>query len=332
MRSSSSTDRVTLTRLTEAPPLRERLASDVRRGLSGSQKALPPIYFYDARGSELFERITELDEYYPTRAEREILQHHAEDLVATARLDELVELGSGSSAKTDLLLEAMRGSGGRRYAALEISESALEVALDRLRRDHPWLTVDGYVGDFHHDLRAIPRHGARTIAFLGSTLGNFTLRDREVLLRTIAAALAPGDVFLLGVDLVKSPEVLIPAYDDKAGVTAEFNRNVLHVINRELDGNIPVDAFGHRAIWNPTEERIEMHLVATADVRAQLASIDFDLKVGRGEHIVTEYSHKFRLDQLRRELAGVGLQIAKVVTDHRDRFAVLLARRAADQG
>lgn len=321
------TNRVSLTRLTGPRPLHEQLADDVRRGLTGPDKWLPPIYFYDARGSALFERITELEEYYPTRAEQEILSGHAHALVGVSVPDELVELGSGSSAKTGLLLEALRRVGGLRYAALEISESALTGALERLSREHPWLTLDGYVGDFHHDLRSIPTSGRRLLAFLGSTLGNLGPHERDVLLSEIAAALAPGDHFLLGADLVKGPEVLVPAYDDAEGVTAAFNRNVLHVVNRELDGDLPVDAFAHRAVWNEEAERIEMHLVATTEIRARLAAIDLELRFATDEHIVTEHSHKFRLDDLRRELGGVGLQVERVVTDRLGRFALVLARR-----
>lgn len=304
----------------------EQLADDVKAGLTGRRKWLPPIYFYDVHGSELFEQITTLDEYYPTRAEREILDQHADDLVAAAAPDEIVELGSGSSVKTDLLLEAMRRTGGHRYAALEISETALVAAIERLSDDHPWLIVDGYVGDFHHDLAAISRSGRRLVTFLGSTLGNLDVAQRKILLAQIAATLEPTDSFLLGIDLVKSPDVLVPAYDDAAGVTAAFNRNVLRVINRVLDGDLPIDAFAHQAVWNQAAERIEMHLVATTDVRAHLAAINLALEFSAGEHIVTEHSHKFRIASIRRELAGVGLRIAQVVTDSQNRFAVILAR------
>lgn len=322
------TDQVSLTRLTLQRPLREALDVDVRRGLTGPGKWLPPIYFYDAHGSELFERVTELQEYYPTRVERQILARHADDLVGAIAPFELLELGSGSSAKTDLLLAALHRAGGRRYAALEISESALTGAIERLGAAHPWLSIDGYVGDFHHDLGGIERLGPRLVAFLGSTLGNLAPTEREVLLSSVADVLAPDDGFLLGVDLLKSAAELVPAYDDAQGVTAAFNRNVLHVINRELDGDLPIDRFAHRAVWNPAAERIEMHLVATTAIRAHLAAIDLTLSFRAGEHIVTEHSHKFRIDQLRRELSLAGLRVSQVVTDDQDRFAVVLARPA----
>ncbi len=314
-----------LTRLSALRPLRERLATDVRQGLTGSERSLPPIYLYDDNGSALFEHITELDEYYPTRTERTILERHAEELVAVIRPDELLELGSGSSAKTDLLLTALLDGGGHRYVALEISEAAVTPAIDRLRLQYPGLTVDGYLGDFHHDLPAIERSGRRLVTFLGSTIGNLDPSNREVLLQQIAAVLEPDDAVLLGIDLVKDPGVLVPAYDDAAGVTAAFNRNVLHVINRELDGDIPVDAFAHRAVWNAEAERIEMHLVANRSVDAHLAAIDLDLAFGRDDHIVTEHSHKFRIEGFVDELAAVGLSVDQVVTDDRGWFAEVLA-------
>ncbi len=314
-----------LTRLSALRPLRERLATDVRQGLTGSERSLPPIYLYDDNGSALFEHITELDEYYPTRTERTILERHADELVAVIRPDELLELGSGSSAKTDLLLTALLDGGGHRYVALEISEAAVTPAIDRLRLQYPGLTVDGYLGDFHHDLPAIERSGRRLVTFLGSTIGNLDPSNREVLLQQIAAVLEPDDAVLLGIDLVKDPGVLVPAYDDAAGVTAAFNRNVLHVINRELDGDIPVDAFAHRAVWNAEAERIEMHLVANRSVDAHLAAIDLDLAFGRDDHIVTEHSHKFRIEGFVDELAAVGLSVDQVVTDDRGWFAEVLA-------
>lgn len=314
-----------LTRLSALRPLRERLATDVRQGLTGSERSLPPIYLYDANGSDLFEHITELDEYYPTRTERTILERHAEELVAAIRPDELLELGSGSSVKTDLLLAALLDGGGHRYVALEISEAAVTPAIDRLRQEYPGLTVDGYLGDFHHDLPAIDRAGRRLVTFLGSTIGNLDPSNREALLQQIAAVLEPDDGVLIGIDLVKDPGVLVPAYDDAAGITAAFNRNVLHVINRELDGDIPVDAFAHRALWNADAERIEMHLVAGRSVDAHLAAIDLDLAFDRDDHIVTEHSHKFRIEGFVDELAAVGLSVEQIVTDDRGWFAEVLA-------
>lgn len=326
MSDQSPTERMSLIRLTRPSPLAQRLATDVREGLTGHHKWLPPIYFYDERGSQLFEQITELDEYYLTRTERQILERHANELLQASCPEEIVELGSGSSIKTDLLLTELYRTGGRRYGALDISETALLEAATRLTTKHQWLSVDSYVGDFHTDLNAIPRSGRRLLVFLGSTLGNLDASARERLLRIIADTLTTDDAFLLGVDLVKAPQELIPAYDDAQGITASFNRNVLEVINRELGGNLPLEAFQHRAIWNSVDERIEMHLVASTTIHARLAAIDLELCFEAGEHIVTEHSHKFRIEQLRRELASVGLCASQILTDDSDRFAVILVR------
>lgn len=318
-------DRATLTRLTEPQPLRDALADAVQRGLTGPDKWLEPIFFYDARGSELFDRITELDKYYLTRTEASILARHGDALVAAVGPDELVEIGSGSSSKTPVLLDALRASGGTCYVPLDISESALVEAAERLTTERDWLTVEAYVADFHRDLAAVPRHGRRVVAFLGSTLGNLVPHERKGLLADIRTMLAPGDGFLLGVDLVKGEDVLLPAYDDAQGVTAEFNRNVLHVINRELDGDLPVDAFEHRVGWNHDLECVDLELVATRDIAARLRAIDLDLSFESGESILTEHSCKFRLPDLTQELAQAGLCAAQIATDPEERFAVVLA-------
>lgn len=316
----------TVATLSASRPLRDDLADDAIRGLTSTPKTLPPKYFYDARGSELFEAITELPEYYPTRTEAAILERHAAAFIETVRPAELVELGSGASRKTRLLLEAMHAAGsGDRYVPLDISEAALVGAAAALTDDYPWLDVRGHVGDFATDLARLPRSGRRLLAFLGSTIGNLLPDDRAVLFDAIAGALVPGDAFLLGADLVKSPDILVPAYDDAAGVTAEFNRNILHVLNRELDGDLPAGAFTHRAVWNRHHERIEMHLVARRPITAHLAAIDLPVRFSAGEALVTEYSHKFRPDVLRRELAAAGLATTQVVTDDADWFALLLA-------
>ena len=316
-------------RLSAPRPWREQLAEDVRDGLARQPKVLPPKYFYDERGSELFEAITELPEYYPTRTETAILDVHARAVVDRVRPTELVELGSGSSRKTRLLLEAMHGAGsGHRYAPLEISEAALVGAAEALTADYPWLEVHGHLGDFAADLDRLPRAGRRLVAFLGSTIGNLLPGERHDLFTAVADTLAPTDAFLLGADLVKSRDVLVPAYDDAAGVTADFNRNMLRVLNRELDGDLPVDAFVHRAEWNADQERIEMHLVPDRPVQARLAALDLDVTFDAGEPLVTEYSCKFHVAGLVDELATAGLTTVEVMTDPRGWFAVLLATRA----
>ncbi|MBW3657543.1 MAG: L-histidine N(alpha)-methyltransferase [Actinobacteria bacterium] len=315
-------------RLTQGRPLREQLADDVRAGFGRSPKVLPPKYLYDERGSELFETITELPEYYPTRTEATILSAHVDRLVEDIRPEELVELGSGSSRKTRMLLEAMHRSGsGNRYVPLEISETALEGAALELLDDYPWLEVHGHLGDFATDLPSVSRSGRRIIAFLGSTIGNLLPAARAALLERVADSMQPGDVFLLGADLVKSPATLVPAYDDAAGVTADFNRNMLTVLNRELDGDLPVDAFEHRAVWNAGEARIEMHLVAREEVTGRLDAIELDVRFAPGEPLVTEYSCKFEVAGLTGELGVAGLETAEVWTDDRRWFSVFVARR-----
>ena len=330
---SPSTERLTIHRLSAGRPLAVQLAEDVRTGFARSPKVLPPKYLYDERGSELFEAITGLPEYYPTRAEAAILTANVGRLVEHVRPEELVELGSGSSQKTRMLLEAMHRTGsGHRYVPLEISETALLGAARDLLDDYPWLDVHGHLGDFATDLPAVPRRGRRLIAFLGSTIGNLLPAGRAALLERIAESMAAGDVFLLGADLVKSPATLVPAYDDAAGVTAEFNRNMLRVLNRELDGDLPVDDFDHLATWNAREERIEMHLVARRRVVARLDAIDLDVRFEPGETLVTEYSCKFRVAGITTELRSAGLETTEVWTDELDRFAVLVATVADQYG
>lgn len=307
--------------------VREALAADVRAGLLEPPRWLPPKYFYDALGSELFEEITRLPEYYPTRAETEILERHAADLMAEVRPDELVELGSGSSRKTRLLLEAMHGGAtGRRYLALDVSEDALVGAAHALLGDYPWLEVVGLVGDFHVDLPRVPRRGQRLMAFLGSTIGNLEPAERAQFFPQVASALQPGDAFLLGVDLVKDAGTLEAAYDDAAGVTAEFNRNVLRVLNRELGADFPLDAFEHVAVYDKENAWIEMRLRASRPVSAEIAALGARVALHEGEEIRTEISAKFTRAGVEAELAVAGLTLDRWLTDSADRFALCLCR------
>ena len=302
------------------------LADDVRAGLTAKPKVLSPKYFYDARGSRLFEEITRLPEYYLTRAETAILERVADDVFAAARPDELVEIGAGSSLKTVLLTDALGRAGGERYVAIDVSEDALRDAADRLVTGRSWLEFLAVVGDFNRDLARIPRHGARLVAFLGSTIGNLERTERVHFLRVVRSMLAEGDCFLLGVDLVKPAERLIAAYNDAAGVTAEFNRNVLHVLNRELDGDLPLDAFDHRAIWEPVFERMEMHLIANRPVRARLAALDLTVEFAAGESVRTEISCKFTREAVEEALAAARLELQRWIPDEHGDFALALAR------
>jgi L-histidine N-alpha-methyltransferase len=306
------------------------LADDVLDGLTRPFKEIPPKHFYDARGSELFEQICELPEYYPTRAEREILEHRADEIVAATGAGELVELGSGSADKARILLGAMSRAGTlRRYVPLDVSEQALEDAARQLVSDYDGLVVDGVVGDFERHLDRVPgRDGApRIVALLGGTIGNFPPGTRRRLLRAIARLLGPGDRLLLGTDLVKDPAVIEAAYDDSEGVTAEFNRNILHVINRELDADFTPEAFDHVAFFDPRHEWVEMRLRARRPQTVRIARLGLRVEFAPGEELRTEISAKFTRSRVEADFGAAGLRLDRWYTDARDRFALSLATR-----
>nr|WP_225978028.1 L-histidine N(alpha)-methyltransferase [Gandjariella thermophila] len=306
---------------------RRALRGDALVGLTADPKWLPPRWFYDARGSELFERITELPEYYPTRAERAVLEAYAAEIAALTGARTLVELGSGSSEKTRLLLDALRGHGSlETFVPLDVSASALREAAGLIAADYPGLTVHGVVGDFTQHLELLPAAQPRLVAFLGGTIGNLLPTERAKFLGAVRDVLDAGEWLLLGTDLVKDPGVLVAAYDDARGVTAEFNRNVLHVLNRELDGDFPVDDFDHVARWNAEDEWIEMRLRARGETRVRLAALDLDLRFAEGEEMRTEVSAKFRRERVDTELAEAGFALTRWWTDPAGRFAVSLAR------
>jgi L-histidine N-alpha-methyltransferase len=287
---------------------------------------LPPKYFYDARGSRLFEEITLLPEYYPTRAETAILERHADEFLAAVQPSELVEIGSGSSKKTRLLLEALHAVGGDTYVPLDVSADALEGAVQRLSADFPWLSIHGLVSDFDHGLSLPRASGRRLLCFLGSTIGNFEEDERLSFLRNVRELLDREDGFLLGVDLIKDARVLEAAYDDSRGVTAEFNKNVLRVLNRELDGDFDEDAFRHVAFYDEPRARIEMHLEARRALRVRLSAIELEVAFERLERLRTEISCKFDRPRIERDLAASGLALELWRTDPLGRFALLLAR------
>ncbi|HVQ88262.1 MAG TPA: L-histidine N(alpha)-methyltransferase, partial [Actinomycetes bacterium] len=287
------------------------LRQDVQRALTTTPKSLPPKWFYDKVGSDLFEAITELPEYYPTRAEAEILTTHAADIADASKATMLVELGSGSSTKTRLLLDALQEKTKlRHYVALDVSASALTSAGNSLLADYPDLHVHGLVADFDHHLDLIPAHDQRLIAFLGGTIGNFEPGDRQRFLREVRNQMTRRDFFLLGTDLVKSPDVLVPAYDDSQGVTAAFNRNVLAVINRELDADFPVADFEHIAVWDSENEWIEMRLKAPRALQVQVRAIELEATFDAGEQMRTEISAKFRHVGLNDEMRQAGFHEA----------------------
>jgi L-histidine Nalpha-methyltransferase len=304
------------------------LREDVRRGLTATPKALPPKYFYDARGSALFEEITRLPEYYPTRAERSILAAHADDIADLTKAVSLVELGSGSSEKTHLLLGALRRVGSlETYVPVDVSDDAIERAIPGLVARYPGLRVHGVVADFERHLDALPPEGPRLVAFLGGTIGNFEPAPRAAFLAAVGRILAPGDALLLGTDLVKDPARLVRAYDDAAGVTADFNRNVLRVINRELAATFDPDSFEHVAVWDAEREWIEMRLRARTSQRVEIAGLGLVVEFAAGEELRTEVSAKFRRDTVARELTAAGLRPSAWWTDAAGDFAVSLAHR-----
>ena len=309
--------------------LERSLRADVTAGLTATPKWLPPRWFYDARGSELFDEITRLPEYYPTRCERAILTERAAEIAELTGARTLVELGSGSSEKTRLLLDALTAHGTLgTFIPLDVSATALAAAVGKLGADYPELAVRGIVGDLTRHLGVIPPAADRMVAFLGGTIGNLVPAERAVFLRDLRSALDPGEWLLLGTDLVKDPAVLVPAYDDAAGVTAEFNRNVLRVVNRDLHAEFDVRAFDHVAIWDAEREWIEMRLRARTAMRVPIRDLDLTVSFAAGEDLRTEVSAKFRPDGVERELAAAGFTLRNWWTDPAGRFAVSLARAA----
>ncbi|TDC37567.1 L-histidine N(alpha)-methyltransferase [Micromonospora sp. KC213] len=301
------------------------LREDVRTGLTADPKWLPPKWFYDARGSELFEEITRLPEYYPTRAERSVLAERAADIAELTGAKTLIELGSGSSEKTRLLLDAFTRHGGLgSFVPLDVSVSALRRSTARIAADHPGLRVRGIVGDFTRHLDRLPPGGRRLVVFLGGTIGNLLPDERAGFLAAMRGALEEGDWLLVGTDLVKDPSVLVPAYDDAAGVTAEFNRNVLRVVNRKLGADFVPEAFTHVALWDADQEWIEMRLRARRPMRVRV--LDLDVAFAEGEELRTEISAKFRPERITAELAAAGFTTERSWTDPDGLFGVTLGR------
>src|SRR3954470_15168135 len=306
------------------------LADDVLDGLTRPFKELPPKHFYDSVGAELFDQICELPEYYPTRCEREILATRSAQIAALTGAGELVELGSGTAAKTTLLLAAMHEAGTlERYVPIDVTESMVRASAERLVAEFDGLHVHGIVGDFERHLDRVPPplDGVpRIVAFLGGTIGNFTPGSRRRFLRSLATLLGPDDVLLLGTDLVKDPAVLEAAYDDSAGVTAAFNRNVLTVLNRELDADFVPEAFDHVAFFDRDREWIEMRLRAQRPQRVTVGSLGLRLTFAAGEELRTEISAKFTPERIEGDLAAAGMELVSTLTDEAGLFALNLAR------
>ena len=307
------------------------LAEDVLDGLTRPLKELPPKHFYDSRGAALFDQICELPEYYPTRTERAILERVADELIASTGASELVELGSGSAAKTRLLLDAMASAGTlQRFVAVDVTERVVRESAAELTREYPGLAVHGLIGDFERHLdRLPPATGPRLLAFLGGTIGNFAPASRARFLRMIAGLLSDEDHLLLGTDLVKDRATLEAAYDDSAGITAEFNRNILHVINRELGANFDPAGFQHVARFDAQNDWIEMRLRAREVQEVVLPAIALKVRFAAGEEMRTEISAKFTRERVAAELSAAGLVLTGWHTDENDWFALSLARRAS---
>lgn len=320
------TSQLSISNYLAADAAEEALRRDVRHGLTQNPKSLPPKWFYDSVGSDLFDQITRLPEYYPTRAEAQILQTYADQIVAASGADTLVELGSGTSEKTRMLLDALRDQGAlRRFVPFDVDVSVLKTAGSAIEREYPGVEIEAVCGDFEEHLGKIPSTGRRLVAFLGSTIGNLTPGPRADFLSSVADLLQPGDSLLLGTDLVKDTDRLVRAYDDSAGVTARFNQNVLTVVNRELGADFDIDAFEHVARWNEAEERIEMWLRSTRAQRVRIAALELDVDFAEGEEMLTEVSSKFRRSRVDTELSAAGMRRTHWWTDDSGDFGLSLS-------
>ena len=304
------------------------LRADVRAGLSADPKALPPKYFYDARGSELFDEITRLPEYYPTRTETAILTERSAEIAELSQARTLVEFGSGTSTKTRLLLRALTDAGTlERFVPVDVDPVVLSEAAEIISAEYPAIAVEPVVADFEAPIDVPRGEGPVLIAFLGSTIGNLEPADRRQFLRRVSGVLRPSDTFLLGTDLVKDAGRLERAYDDAAGVTAAFNRNLLVVLNRELGADFDIDAFEHVAVWDPAHEWIEMRLRSNRAQEVWIKDLDLRVRFGAGEELRTEISAKFRPEGVARELRAVGLEVLRFWTDADGDFGLSLATR-----
>ncbi|MBB3037184.1 L-histidine N(alpha)-methyltransferase [Hoyosella altamirensis] len=306
------------------------LISDVQQGLSHRPRSLPPKWFYDAAGSELFEAITQLPEYYPTRTERALLRECASEIAALTHAETLVELGSGSSEKTQLLIDALLAAGNlTTYVAQDVSESALLGAMNDIADRYPTLDLHGVVsdfsaGEFRDGLRSLPHYPDSLLAFLGGTIGNLVPEERAHFFAAVRQKLKPGEHLLIGVGLIAEESAMIAAYDDAAGVTARFNKNVLNVLNRELGADFPVDKFRHVAVWDRANSWIEMRLRAVETMTVQVKRAELSLQLAEGEEIRTEISAKFDLAAFLAELEDAGFSRVTDWRDPVDRFALIL--------
>ncbi len=303
-----------------------QMLADARKGLQAAQKSIPPVWFYDERGSQLFEDITQLPEYYPTRAERGLLEAHAGSIAELSKADTLVELGAGACEKTRVLLGALDELGSlSRYVPFDVSDEFLRGAAAGLADEFPSLDIHVVIGDFHRHLAEIPSEGRRMIAFLGGTIGNLNPTQRARFLFDLNCIMASDDSLLIGTDLVKDRNRLVAAYDDAAGVTADFNRNVLLVLNEQLGGDFDPDAFRHVAVWNEEEQWIEMRLRAETPSEVSLAAAGITVRFEEGEDLLTEISAKFTPERVERELSDAGFVVEGMWGADEGEFLLTLA-------
>lgn len=306
--------------------VQHQMRQDALSGLQAPEKSIPPVWFYDERGSRLFEDITQLPEYYPTRTERALLETHAATIAELSKADTLVELGAGSCEKTRVLLTALQQAGTlTRYVPFDVSDDFLRDAATTLSDEYDALDIHVVIGDFHHHLAEIPTEGRRVVAFLGGTIGNLNPAQRARFFFDLNCTMSSDDTLLLGADLVKDRGRLVAAYDDAAGVTADFNRNVLHVLNEQLGGNFEPHRFRHVAVWNEQEQWIEMRLRADAPMEVSLAGADITVRFDEGEDLLTEISAKFTPERLEQELAEAGFVIEGIWGADEGEFLLVLA-------
>jgi L-histidine N-alpha-methyltransferase len=306
--------------------VRVQMRADAVRGLLGAEKSIPPVWFYDERGSRLFEEITQLPEYYPTRAERALLEANADAIAGLAKADTLVELGAGACEKTRVLLSALHDAGTlTRYVPFDVSDEFLRSAADTLADEYGGLDIHLVIGDFHHHLAEIPTEGRRMVAFLGGTIGNLDPAQRARFLFDLNCTMSSDDFLLLGTDLVKDRARLVAAYDDASGITAAFNRNVLHVLNQQLGGDFVPDAFRHVARWNEEAQWIEMRLRAEIACDVSLADAGISVRFEEGEDLLTEISAKFTPERVEAELFEAGFVVEETYGAEEGEFLLTLA-------
>jgi L-histidine N-alpha-methyltransferase len=313
-------------------PHRARDLAELARALLRTPREIPSKHLYDERGSALFERITELPEYYQTRTEKALLERHADRIVLRSQARELVEIGAGAATKTRVLLRAMeRQRLLSRYVPIDVDVAMLERVATELVAEFPALTVHAIAADFDHSLDRLPRGPRRLVAFLGSTIGNLRPADEApALLRSIRSRMRVSDHFLLGVDLIKDRARLEAAYDDARGVTAEFSRNILRVVNRIAGADFDPEAFQHVAVWDERNQWMDIRLLAESAQRIRLRSLDLEIEISAGEEIRTEISAKYDRPKAEALLAAAGLAPLEWITDDENLFALALARPAGE--